>query len=373
MPSTHEIRTTLSSAIKKNASEYKNSERIKEAIEKMMFLAEPQFSDLLNDIQDEIERRKHGSTYAPTINESHSPRRTRSRHKLSRLSPEKFENLVIDILLVFNHRNKDDFSLEHKNVDEIESLIIDLEVLIKEMKSKNVYEESILTKVEKESTFDKKFCLYNNFVRSIFLKHKIDTRVVDYVNKMFEMTYREKNVDISYLFIPENLFNEVDQYLHDNLEYQYHKKNIQIVKDNNEIDDIGKENIVRKEILNICDLFIRQKSMQEIKNPVETIDEEVTSIIQNLESIKIVMKSNNKEEYADIASSVINASSELSKKLNTIKGVDKQLIDKIFLEKKNLENCIELQNFDYVPNGVFNMANLVKIILFHIPTLENSK
>ncbi|KAM0679192.1 hypothetical protein BDAP_000058 [Binucleata daphniae] len=335
-----------------------------------MFLDDSQFDELIFDIKQEILFRQNKITDTEIQSSEYSLKRIRSKRKINRLSNDKFENLVIDALLVYKHRNKQEIPLEHKKIDEIEALIVDLENVIQKMKKSELNETEVIQRIQDEIKPEKKFDIYNTYLLNVFKKHKLNCDTILYMSQNTSKMLRHRDPSLTYFCNPHHLLVVGDRHFDDADEYVFHKLNIQQLQESNLVDNKLKQKLIKKEMVQIYSMIIdEQLKEKELKN-IESIDKEVEIIIKKLEEVKVCYENNTQREYSSIAEEVVSACDDLLHKIDQIEDLDQSLIYKLSYEKKNLEVVLSNKEHQEIPNMVFDIASLVKTILYCLPIPE---
>lgn len=340
--------------------------RQRDAVQKMLFLEEDQFQELLMDIQDEIARRECRQKEPLPKSDAYTTKRNKSRQNLARLNSGKFENLVIDVLLVLNHRFPD---LEEKNVTEIETLIGDLEKLITDLKGDMAYEQLVIEQVGSEKDLKLRLHIYNKYVRRMLEKHNEDVSVVQFVDEILKCQADCTSVSMfdlmdTNVFLKqcEVFFKKMNMYSE---EYDYHRGNLITLVDEKIFSVDVHEKLVRKEKKSLFELML--KVDKKSKKGDRSIEREVNTIITSLSTIKDLYKSGEDDEYFTVAKNVADAIDNLIKKLDGVDNVDTDQVNELVGTREELIKLIKERNGECIPMTIFNMARLVKNILYCIP------
>lgn len=356
------IRSSLQSYIKGVAT---SPQRQNDAVQKMLFLEPQQFDELLADVHEEVNRRSSEPRTPVEKISTYGAKRNASRAKLGNLPEEKFKNLVLDVYLVFNHRYPD---FEDKNVDEIEELIGDLEKLITNLKGDMAYEELIIEQLKNEDDYKARHHIFNKYVRRTFEKLNENTSVIDYMETKSKETTHEK-IDISDLLETHVFMRHADHYFkYHNLfsdEYEYHKNNLFALKDEEIFEKQTQDRIVRKTKARIFEIMLQTRDKM-VKEDVN-IEDEVNNIIYSLEKIKDVIRSNDMDTCKEIGDGVLESSGSFLDKVKALK-VDDEKIAKLEMERSGLSLIISKEQYEQIPDSIFNLATLVKNILYTLPT-----
>lgn len=336
--------------------------RQKDAVKKMLFLEHDQFQDLLVDIQDEIKRRQSHRKDPLMKSDTFSFKRNKSRQNLSRLNGEKFDNLVIDVLLVLNHR----YSIkETGNEDEIECLIDDLERLIRDLKGDMAYEQLVIEQIKKERDLKLRLHIYNKYVRRLLEKYNEDVSVVDCVEELLRSEVESESVTLHDLMDTNVFLKQCEKYFSKfNVfaeEYEYHKGNIVTLVDETIFSQDVHEKLIRKEKKSLFELML--KTDKKMKKSDKSIEEEVNTIICTLGTIRDLLKCGVNEEYFTVARNAVEAVDSLSKKLT---GINNAESGSLIEAREDLMGLIKEKNGEGIPLSIFNMASLVKTILYNI-------
>jgi len=120
---------------------------------------------------------------------------------------------------------------------------------------------------------------------------------------------------------------------------------------------------------NIFALLIKSKEVNDLMMKERSVDNEVNGLILNLGLMKKEMRKCAEEtDYTKISESVLDISSSFIVKLEYIPAVDRDLVDKLVLERCRLEDCVKAQrDMESAPSMVFYIAKLIKEILYCIP------
>ncbi|EJW02311.1 hypothetical protein EDEG_03252 [Edhazardia aedis USNM 41457] len=365
------IRKRIEDYVGETLTAFNFDDRQKEAIRKMTFLKQNEFEELLEDLSNEIDRRLNDPKSIPPANEAISSKRNLSIRRLARLAENKFKNLLTDVILVYNHRFP---SPTTKNTEEIENLICDLSTFVMSLKNDSEYETLIIKRISSEKNVRTKVHIYNKYIRRIFEKNKEDLSVVDFMEDTFKNIFSNNGITIDKILDPITFLNLCNRFFekktHLQLEYEYHSGNIRTLLDEDIFDTTTRNTLIAKETAAIMSLMYNASSST-TRDTQKSIEIEINSIISNLEAIKIAMqKENSHEEFYIIARSVLEVCENLLNKLNVYDAVDVDMIEKLVTEKSNLQNCVDKNLHENIPCVIFNMANLVKSILYSIPSID---
>ncbi|TBT99315.1 hypothetical protein CWI39_2066p0010 [Hamiltosporidium magnivora] len=370
------------------------TERQKEAISKMLFLNEMQFKDLIEDLSDELERRKDGKKDFLETKNKYTVKRNDSRKRLAKLTENKFKNLVLDTYLVMNHRRPNE---KFSDAKEIDTLIFELEKMIKTLKKQKTYEDSVIENIQDGGNIRLKSNIYNEYVRNILIKHNEDLSVVNYMEKIFnEHIHKLKKDEFLTLFDTnefigrcDNIFYEIR---HFEREYEYHKnnilsqmivspsvKNLSELNTNNEF----KNYVITNEMIQICRLLFKVNEYKKLQESESSLSKEINGLICCLEAIKEGFQTQKDDQcYIRIAINVNEIAKSFERKISKFDFVDHNHIKNLSNHQKNLENFIEANKdisnleesrlFETFPNMVFNIADIFKQILNEIPGENDS-
>jgi hypothetical protein len=120
-----EIRKVFESYVGDLSGEIEGSK--KEAVEKLFFLTETQFSEICEDLVEEIERRKEGREEMLSPSQKYPHKRNVIREQLSFLENEEMCGLVGDTLLVLRHKNP---MFPEDRVECLDRLVRDLQEIV---------------------------------------------------------------------------------------------------------------------------------------------------------------------------------------------------------------------------------------------------
>lgn len=355
MPDFKEYYAILKSHLRPTTQITSTQSNINSAIQKMTFLDDAQFGELLSDLTDELLRRKNNVKLPLSKLQSASTKRNLSRKKLSYLTDEKIEFLIIDCLLVLKHRynvNED----ELKSDDDISSLIGDLEKLIKDMKGDMKYETSIINQIRNERSSKFKLHIYNKYVKRMLEKHNEDVVVVNF---MEALNIEEDKILFEDMIDPHIFLKHSEAFISgpDNeKEFEYHKENILALFNETSFSDAVKSSLIRKEMINIFDLALKQKRND------KGIEKEVNEIIKSLALTRELMDSD-KEMCLEIGNSVVTTVDNILSKIN----MDAKDTHKLCEQKNLLKEVLEQKRYDDVALRIFGIAKIIKILLCYLP------
>lgn len=282
------------------------------AVKKMENLALSNFNELVGDVVNEIHRRCNMA-----YEESDKP----MRGKLTKLRDDKFKNLAVDVLNVFNNRyfknSKSDIKDEITNLGKIISLL--------------KVEEETGEGIIHETNEKIKFKLFLEYVKK-FHNDKIVEYMEKFVQESIEM---DQNNNFQVLFNYKMLIHKVENSKYKNLkEYQIYKSNIRRIENMN-IDSQIKKNLLKKEFLNISELlYDKQFYFEEssIKNDVNHLinllgrynsDETKEKTLLMEIHVEIIQVVNRIIEKADLIDYV---NKNIVRKLQKIVDIDKACI-----------------------------------------------
>lgn len=280
------IRYTLQSFVSPHITNSELSSRQKEAIQRLIYLSPEKFENLCSDIVNEIHRRS-GMSFDPL-----GP----LQEKLSRLNIEKFRNLVIDTLLVFNYKNPG------SEVLKMEDFLSNLENLIENLKIKSD-KEKFINKI-KNQPFINKITEFNRYLRRTKI---IDLEIIDEIDKEIAAEVdRKTHYLFDCLLYPKIFISQVDNSdLRDDPEYIYHRKNLLNLfeekdgcsgckkdSDNKELNkfkdqiigDDTKNKLIKSEIQKIISLIIDKSNIPAKR--IEYFEREINLVLDALYEIK---------------------------------------------------------------------------------------
>ncbi len=201
------VKDILQAYIEPYLNTVKLSERQKEAVENLLKFSDIKYKKLLGDVINEINRRQ-GKEYNKNIVKN---------NKLIRIAEDKFVNLIIDVLLVFNYRQSENKSKS------LENFLVNLENQVEKLKQESETSK-FLQKIEKMD-FSRVFYEYNRFVEKTTSVDCNIIKTIDNIiatNNIFNETILMYFVESPYMFI--NLFDKSSiKYLN---KYKYHRDNI---------------------------------------------------------------------------------------------------------------------------------------------------
>lgn len=279
---------TLQSFVGNCIGEESLTSRQKEAIERLKNLKEEKYYELCNDISNDIYRRT-GMAFDTN---------NKMWKKFAMLSDSNFKNLVIDVLYVYYIKNPD------KKPKEISEFLKNLEILIEDLKFE-AQNENFIVKIKNLNFFIK--------IRE-FLKYSktqnIDLNILEYMDKSLdEEINNECNHMIKVLAFPEKILeifekSEPIKNLNE-VKLEEFLKFKQKILDGISSKDKG---MIKNGMIGIFSIMIDHTII-----PTEEIiyyEDELKSIIESLETIKIAL---DKDDNIDIQNIVENVNASVEK------------------------------------------------------------
>ncbi|KAF9763464.1 hypothetical protein NGRA_1253 [Nosema granulosis] len=313
-----------------------NEEKKQAAVEKMENLPNGNFDELVGDVINEIHRRS-GMAY--------DNRDKPMRVKLVKLRDDKFKNLAVDVLHVFNNRyfknSKSDIKDEISNLGKLISIL--------------KVEEENGEEIIKETNEKMKFKLFVEYIKR-FHNDKIVEHMESFINEAIEL---DLNNSFDILFNYKIFLKKIDNSKYKNLEeYKIYKSNIQRIEKMN-LDTKTKKEMIKKEYLNISDLLVEKQFFSE-----ETrIRDDVNYLINLLRRY-----SDNEKESASslnsIHSNIINLTNRIADKAFYISYINKNTVRKLRdIADKNLEISTSKISFD---EFVLEISKTIRTLLENI-------
>ncbi|OQS53882.1 hypothetical protein EHP00_704 [Ecytonucleospora hepatopenaei] len=218
------VRQKLIDYLGNDVSNYNITGRQKEAIEKLLKLPSIKFTELCDDVVNEVNRREG----CDEVDKSRP-----MFERLASLAEEKFKNLVIDVLLVYNYR----YSPENNN-SEINN--IKDENTINTQKAAEVLEN--MEKTYNAENFIKNtegLTFYNKLKEYLYYSKKYvkDTKITEYVDRCIENRMESDCCDfIETIAYPEKLIKK----LKESKNYSEEAANLEQITKNNSDGDFKK-------------------------------------------------------------------------------------------------------------------------------------
>ena len=222
------VRQKLIDYLGNDVSNYNITGRQKEAIEKLLKLPSIKFTELCDDVVNEVNHRE-GSDEVD-----------KSRpmfERLASLAEEKFKNLVIDVLLVYNyrhlHEDNDDKNSDIQNIKEENTINTQKAAELLENMEKTYNAESFIKNTE-GLTF------YNKLKEYLYYSKKYikDTDIAAYVDKCIENKMESDCCDfIETIAYPEKLLKK----LKESKKYSKEATELEQISKNNSGDDFKKK------------------------------------------------------------------------------------------------------------------------------------
>lgn len=319
----------------------------KEAIEKMMFLSQEQFDDLVEDVCNEIDmRRRNETTYTP--NPSFSEKRNMSCRKLRCLNNEKFSNLVVDVLLVLNHRIP---SAEHAG--ETCDMLSDLENILLSLKRGRTSEERTIREIKLAGDFQQKTKIFMKYLKSEFKNNRMETGVMDVMEAEMRSYFRgQTEAQMGYMLKTENFLEYADRLSEDVSapEYAYRRKNIKELVDTR---PEGYRRLVKAEMCRIFELLLEKHDAVETENPSAAMHEVTVELINALESFVRALKlDTNGSKVGEEGIRMLGASSSFYNKLRSTNiEVDDDMYKAYESQQQNIESSLSNRSTEH---GLFN-------------------
>lgn len=319
----------------------------KEAIEKMMFLSQEQFDDLVEDVCNEIDMRRRNET-AYTPNPRFSEKRNMSCKKLRCLDNEKFSNLVVDVLLVLNHRMP---SAEHAGG--ACDMLADLENILTSLKRGKTSGERAVREINQAGDIQHKTKIFMRYLRGEFKKHSMEASVLDVMDTEMKRYFRgQTEAQMSYMLKAENFLEYADRLCEDvhAPEYAYHRKNIrELVETRPE----GYRRLVKTEMCRIFELLLEKHDAVETENPSAAMHEVTVELIGALESFVGALKLDTRGgKVGDEGGRMLDASSNFYNKLRSTNiEVDDDMYKAYESQQQNIESVLANRSTEY---GLFN-------------------
>lgn len=320
------VRFTLQSYVGPSINHIEITQRQKDAIQRLIYLPDQNFVELCDDIVNEIHRRngmKHTTTNAMF-------------NKLVNLSDEKFKNLVVDTLLVYNYRNPGN---EYANDDFLNNLKKLIEDLKATPENDNFIEEI------KNLAFVNKISEYNKYVRR---NSDITKEIIELIDSEIKKELEMRAQDLLECLTYPNIFLEkVDKSnIADTEEYKFHRNNIQKLLENNKTDSyddisdkfesqalsaLTKSKLIKSEMMQIFSILINRISLP-AKN-IEPFHDEIVMILDTLKSIKNDLEGGEKIDLKDVSFSVNTVVDGLLSKTLQISQDDNEVINDLKMQK----------------------------------------
>lgn len=246
------IRYTLYGYIGTRLSGIDMKIRQKTAYNKLSFLNNEQFGNLVKDVKIEINRRVLGIKLTEIENK-----------KLAELNEVKFKDLVIDVFLMFNKRVP---SKKYSDMDEPDLLLFNFENLINSLKND---QSVILKKMRETESFFEKMEYYQQFVEKLVEKN-VETSLIDehmeIVQEINNILTKKEDILMNF-FTEDGLIQEVSQnLLSDNPYFLQIRERVYNL--NNEKDQSEKN----KTILDVLELILFKTSYNyEIEETIELL------------------------------------------------------------------------------------------------------
>lgn len=304
-------RYTLQSYAGVFTSDIELSSRQKEAIERLMHLSDDKFDGLCNDVVNEIQRR----------NGVESKMAGPMQEKLRRLNDEKFKNLVVDLLLVYNYRYPDGESVKS------DKFLINLEYLITDLKIKSEREKFLIR--SQNLSFARKIEEYNRYIRRLEV---VDEEIIDEIDRSIsEEMDKRAGVFVDVIGQPLQLIKIMDESsLKDNKEYLYHRKNIL------ELVEGGSEGrLVKTELKQLLGLLVDNCDVPEDKT--EVFYEEISTIINILNEIKKDVKEEASADLGSISDRIVEVVDSMIAKTEVLEDTD-DFKGRLKLHRISMEN-----------------------------------
>lgn len=330
------VRYTLQSFVGPHISDMKISQRQKDAIQRLIYLSDEKFEGLCEDIVNEIHHRsgmqhvKEGPMY----------------EKLTKLNDEKFKNLVVDTLLVYNYRNPG------TEVLHLDDFLANLQSLIEDLKSQSEGEKFI-SKI-KGMGFVNVMQEYNKYVKRAA---NVDSEITAAIDRVIagEMDAGSNRL-LECLSYPEAFLEKVDgSEIGENEEYRFHRDSVlralgagredKEPHDRTEFSCVEnmsehlRSQVVKTGIMQILFLLINRANI-----PAKSIDTqypEIFTVLNALDSIKDDLKGSTCTNL-EIMSEELNAALDsLIDKFSTTHAVDEETINNIKLHRVSIEGMKE--------------------------------
>lgn len=246
------IRYTLYGYIGTRLSDMDMKIRQKRAYNKLSFLNDVQFGNLVKDVKLEINKRVLGMKIPEIENK-----------KLAALNDVKFKDLVTDVFLMFNKRMP---SKIYGDTDEPEILLFNFESLINSLKNEN---NVLMKKIKGADTFFEKMKYYQQFVESLVQKNIEPNHIEEHMTFIKEINTVLDRKETILLNILEN--NQIIQKVSEDLL----KDNPYFLRIRDKIYNLEEEhdqNERNKTILDVLELILFKNSYNyEIEETIELL------------------------------------------------------------------------------------------------------
>ena len=287
------VREKLVGFLGSDANAYDITDRQKEAIEKLLMLPNLKFFELCDDVVNEVNNR---------TGEENVDRSRVMFERLSKLNKEKFKNLVIDVLLVYNYRQAEDAQSSNvgKKIDEKE-----VKKVLNELN--NAYSADNFKELVKNLGFYNKIQEYIKYSR----KYLRDEGIADYIKSEIDLEIKNQSmIFLETVSYPEKLFNLVP----DNEETNKFKENLCKITD---------EEIFRKEYGRFLEYLTRKvvpvKQVIIFDSEIDTFCK-VLQMILNYKAENIDLEEIKRTELLPVVDSVLNKTKDVeTEALNRLK------------------------------------------------------
>lgn len=324
------------------------SSRQKEAVEKMIFLTNDQFSELLEDVCNEIDmRNKNELCYVkhPDL----SDKRNLSRKKLRGLDFSKFSNLVTDVLLVLNHR----VPSRNKKQPGMDDMLSDLEDILSGLKRRKSDEEKVANMLNSVTDFQEQNRIFTAYLKNNFQKNRMDTSVIDVMEKRAEDYFREDfSRFIEYLCNAKGFLDYLDKIISGSLapEYEYYRSSLDFL-----IKKRPKcyKRLAKVEMVRIFELLLRNRNVIGTADTEVSIYDETVDLIDALGSLVSALKIDMDDDtLSQSKDQLLSASQVFYQKLKSVNvEMDDNLCKTYENQQKTLESVLSEQVAEH---GLFN-------------------
>lgn len=289
------IRYTLQSFIGKAIREIDITNRQQEAIKRLCQLKEDRFEDLCSDIVNEIHRRS-GMNY---------DKNNKMSDKFSRLSNDKFENLVIDTLSVFYLKNP-----EYK-MEEMPEFLDNLKILIDNLKE-DLEKSSFLSKLEKLDLYNKIYTFLN-----LAKKKGIDENIILSIQSSIDSKISNESVNfLEILAFPKLFLEQISGSRifkdSESTELLQLKDDIEKTLDDRNIDITERSEMIKVKLVEILSILI-MKSDIPARN-IECFQAAIDQLISALQMIKNQLEGTEMIDFGQVYSILVSSIQEVHEK-----------------------------------------------------------
>lgn len=334
------IRYTLQSFIGKTIGDADINNRQQEAIQRLCQLKNDRFYDLCNDIINEIHRRS-GMNY---------DKNNKMTDKFSRLSDEKFENLVIDTLSAFY--------LKHPEckMEEMPEFLDNLKLLIENLKS-DLEKTSFMNKLDKLDLYNKLYVFLD-----LAKRKGIDESIIQCIQASLDSKVSNESVNFLEILAFPNVFLgklSESQVFKDSPELLQLMIDIEAALNDRSRDVIERSTLIKENLIQIMSILITNSKIPARK--IECFKNEIDQMVSVLYMVKNELEGNEKVDFGKIYSILMSSIDEIYEK--TKEDSSESALTDLEMLKISLESLT--QSIDK-PSSIRLVIDAVKDIRKHI-------